>query len=90
MIEEKIIDEINSLLIDHGLDETAVNELRNKWPGIHFTYCSNDDICGPSAIRESDNFSIYLIDGRDHCLGFTSDIEIATGLVLAENEDDIF
>jgi len=88
MIEEKVIDEINSLLIDHGLDETAVSELRNKWPDIHFTYCSNDDICGPAAIRESENFSIYLIDSREHCLAFTSSIEIATGLVLAEHEDE--
>lgn len=88
MIEEKVIDEINSLLIGHGLDEAAVSELRNKWPNIHFTYCSDDDVCGPSAIRQSDGFSMYLIDSRDHCLNFTSSPEIATGLVLAEHEDD--
>ena len=88
MIEETTIDEITSLLISHGLDEAAVTELRNKWPHIHFTYCSDDDVCGPPAIRESDDFSIYLIDGRDHCLSFTSSIEIATGLVLAEHEEE--
>lgn len=88
MIEEKVIDEINNLLIGHGLDEAAVTELRNKWPTIHFTYCSDDDICGPEAIRESDDFSIYLVDGREHCLNFTSSTEIATGLVLAEHEED--
>ena len=86
MIEESVIDEINRLLIDHGLDEGAVRELRNKWPQIHFTYCSDDDVCGPSAIRESDGFSIYLIDGREHCLSFTSSMDVATGLVLAEHE----
>lgn len=90
MIEEQIIDEINSLLIEHGLSEAAVTELRNKWPNMHFTYCSDDDVCGPSAIRESDKFSIYLIDSRDHCLSFTSNPEIATGLVLAEHEEDFF
>lgn len=88
MIEEKVIDEINGLLNDHGLDESAVTELRNKWPNIHFTYCSDDDVCGPKAIRESEKFSIYLIDGRDHCLTFTSSAETATGLVLAEHEED--
>ncbi len=90
MIEEKVIDEINTLLSEHGLDETAVTELRNKWPSIHFTYCSDDDVCGPPAIRESDGFSMYLIDSRDHCLNFTSNPEIATGLVLAEHEEDIY
>lgn len=87
MIEEKVIDEINSLLINHGLDEAAVAELRNKWPDIHFTYCSDDDVCGPPAVRESDSFSMYLIDSRDHCLSFTSSPDVATGLVLAEHEE---
>lgn len=90
MIEEHVINEINTLLIEHGLDESAVGELRNKWPNIHFTYCSDDDVCGPTAIRESECFSIYLIDSRDHCLNFTSSPEVATGLVLAEHEEDIY
>lgn len=88
MIAEQVIDEINALLMDHGLNETAVTELRNKWPDIHFTYCSDDDVCGPPAVRESNGFSIYLIDSRDHCLSFTSSPEVATGLVLAEHEED--
>lgn len=90
MIEEQVIDQINSLLIDHGLNETAVTVLRNKWPNIHFTYCSDDDVCGPPAVRESETFNIYLIDSRDHCLSFTSNSEIATGMVLAEVEEDNF
>lgn len=90
MIEETVIDEINSLLKDRGLDEAAVSDLRSQWPNIHFTYCSDDDVCGPPAIRESESFSIYLIDGRDHCLSFTSSTDTATGLVLAEHEQDFF
>lgn len=88
MIEETAIDEINAFILDQGLDESSVDKLRNKWPHIHFTFCSDDDVCGPTAIRESDGFSIYLIDGREHCLKFTSNTEIATGLVLAEHEQD--
>lgn len=88
MITEETIEKINGLLIDHGLDEEAVSRLRTMWPDIHFTYCSDDDVCGPPAVRESDGFSLYLIDSRDHCLSFTSDTSIATGLVLAEHEDD--
>lgn len=88
MIAEDTIDRINSLVNDHGLDEGAVSRLRSMWPEIHFTYCSDDDVCGPTAVRESEGFSIYLIDSRDHCLTFTSDTSIATGLVLAEHEED--
>ena len=88
MIAEETIDKIDTLLTDHGLDESAVSRLRSLWPEIHFTYCSDDDICGPPAVRESDGFSIYLIDSRDHCLSFTSDRTVATGLVLAEHEEE--
>ena len=87
MIAEETIDRVNSLLIENGLDENAVMRLRSLWPDIHFTYCSDDDVCGPAPVRESDSFSIYLIDGREHCLCFTASAEIATGLVLAEHED---
>ena len=88
MIAEETIDKIDKLLIDHGLDEDAVSRLRGIWPELHFTYCFDDDVCGPTAVRESNGFSIYLIDSRDHCLSFTSDATIATGLVLAEHDDD--
>ena len=88
MIEQKDIQQINALLIDHGLGEVTVSELRNKWPNIHFTYCSDDDICGPESICQSEGFSMYLIDSSDHCLRFTSNAELATGLVLAEHEQD--
>ncbi len=90
MIEENVIDEIKSLVLNDGLDENIVGKLRGRWPKIHFTYCSDDDVCGPRAVRESDGFSIYLVDGSDHCLSFTSNIEAATGLVLAEHEVDEF
>ena len=89
MIPEETIARIDSLLSEHGLDEDAVSRLRGLWPEIHFTYCSDDDVCGPEAVRESDGFSIYLIDSRDHCLAFTSDPDVATGLVLAEHEEDM-
>jgi hypothetical protein len=88
MIAEETIDKINGLVAEHGLDEDAVARLRGLWPEIHFTYCSDDDVCGPPAVRESEGFNIYLVDSRDHCLSFTADLAIATGLVLAEHEED--
>jgi len=86
MLEPEVIDQISQLVKDHGLDEAAVSRLRDMWPNIHFTYCSDDDVLGPTPVREFDSFNVYLVDGRDHCLQFTSNPEHATGLVLAEIE----
>lgn len=88
MLEADVIDQISNLVIEHGLDEAAVTSLRGKWPRIHFTYCSDDDISGAKPVREYPGFNVYLVDGRDHCLKFTSDMQAATGLVLAEVEPE--
>jgi hypothetical protein len=88
MLEPDVVDQISKLVAEHGLDEAAVTSLRGKWPGIHFTYCSDDDISGAKPVRECDGFNVYLVDGREHCLKFTSHFEAATGLVLAEVEPE--
>lgn len=88
MLAEDEIDTICTLVEEHGLDEAVISGLREKWPKIHFTYCSDDDVSGPKPVREFSAFNVYLVDGRDHCLQFTSSYEAATGLVLAEVEED--
>ncbi len=83
MISAARIDEITGLVEAHGLDESAVIELRAAFPELHFTYCQDDDISSAEPVRESERFNVYLVDGRGHCLCFTRDAEAATGVVLA-------
>jgi hypothetical protein len=47
----------------------------------------DDDVIAASPLHESDNFNLYLIDSSNHCLGFTQDLEVATGIIVAEIED---
>ncbi len=51
---------------------------------LHFTYCSDDDICEFKPVMSHQSFNLYLIDGREHCLALTTDATIATGIVVAE------
>jgi hypothetical protein len=88
MIAAEQIEQISSVVKEQGLDEVVLTGLREKFPGIHFTYCMDDDVCGPKPVHESEGFNIYLVDGHDHCMAFTQNAEIATGVVLAEVEDD--
>lgn len=67
-----------------GLSEQSLAELRASHPNVHFTYCMDDDIGHYRPYLERPNFNIYLVDGREHCLKFTTELEGATGLVLAE------
>ncbi len=72
-----------------GLTEATVTALRQAWPGVHFTYCSEDDIPARLApVAEGDGFGVYLVSGAEHCVAFTDHLEAATGLVLAAVSED--
>lgn len=71
------------------LSEAVVFALRRAWPGIHFTWCAEDDVpARVKPVRTGAGFAIYLVGGADHCVAFTDRIEAATGLVLASRSED--
>ena len=84
MLADATIQEIVRSVESSGLSEVTLARLRADHPGIHFTYCLDDDITARRAYLERPEFNVYLVDGREHCLKLTPDIELATGLVLAE------
>ncbi len=90
MIAPELIDKVAAIIERAGLTPDAVAALRDALPDLHFTHCLDDDIgVGIPPIREADGFNLYLINGAEHCIRFTNDLESATGLVLAEvTEDD--
>jgi hypothetical protein len=87
MITQLQLDGVGEFLSRHPLGESAVMELRQRYPEIHFTYCMDDDVVAATPLREADRFNLYLIDSRSHCLSFTQDPDVATGVVVAEIED---
>ncbi|NTV96891.1 MAG: hypothetical protein HGA75_16005 [Thiobacillus sp.] len=72
-----------------GLAEATVAALRQAWPGVHFTFCAEDDIPARlSPAAEGKDFGIYLVSGAEHCVAFTDHLEAATGLVLAARYEE--
>jgi hypothetical protein len=71
-----------------GIGEAAVAILRQSYPGVHITYCVDDDLPNQVPVLSRVDFNVYLVDGREHCLRLTGDYEAATGLVIAEKVDD--
>lgn len=88
MISETQIDQVVGDVVSAGLSEATISGLRQRYTGVHFTYCNDDDICGPKPVRVATQFNVYLVDGRGHCLRFTTDTQHASGLVLAEIDAD--
>lgn len=87
MIEPERIEQIARVVTRAGLSVETVSALREAFPEMHFTYCLDDDIGAPLPVREESDFNIYLVDGHDHCMRFTTELARATGIVLAEVSD---
>lgn len=88
MLEASLVDTIACQVESQLLDDSTIMSLRNAYPEVHFTYCMDDDIVTGKPVIERENFNIYLIDGREHCLCLTNDYDTATGIVVAEVIDE--
>ncbi|MES9990891.1 MAG: DUF6129 family protein [Candidatus Thiodiazotropha sp.] len=86
MITQAQLHDVGEFLSQYPVDESSVIELRRQFPDIHFTYCMDDDVMAANPLHEAAAYNLYLIDSRNHCLSFTQDMDIATGIVVAEIE----
>ena len=84
MISQDTLAQIAGRITAAGVDESIVAALRSDYPGLHFTYCSDDDLPNDGPAMEQQRFNLYLVDGREHCLCMTRDFTHATGVVVAE------
>jgi hypothetical protein len=89
MIGEADLDAIVAAVERAPPSDALIGVLRLEWPSYHFTYCQDDDVAAAARpIRERARFNLYLVAGRGGCISFTRDPGSATGLVIAERDDD--
>jgi hypothetical protein len=88
MIPAADIDAVASHVDRYGPSDEVVRDLRRRWPGYHFTICLDDDIGVARPVRSRPDYNLYLVSGANGCIGFTEDAAQATGLVIAECEQE--
>jgi hypothetical protein len=85
MIVHETLDQIANFAAAMGdLNEDALATIKQNWPDLRFTLCSDDDMPArmpPVLTREK--FNLYLVNGNEHCLSLTDDPLQAIGVVLA-------
>ena len=69
--------------------DALLKALRDRFHGIHFTICSDDDIPArlPSA-AEASFCRLYYVASGGHCLRLSDEAEGATGLAVAMFDED--
>ena len=88
MIRPERLDQVARIVERAGLDEQTLGALREAFTDVHLTYCMDDDIAIVEPVVRTRGFNMYLVDGRGHCIRFTTELESATGIVLAEIDED--
>ncbi|MBK1720816.1 DUF6129 family protein [Thiocystis violacea] len=89
MIEERRVQQVAEIVRRAGLNDQTLAALRESLSGLHFTRCLEDEVGTDAPFLEDDGFNIYLVDGREHCMKLTRDLEAATGLLLAQVDDEV-
>ena len=87
MIAGKDIEAVAAFVTERGVGDGLALRLRERWPALHFTCCHDDDIAATRPVRQAAGFNIYLVSGQGGCIGFTTALDAATGLVIAETEE---
>jgi hypothetical protein len=78
--------EIEALLAAPDADTSVLVELRQRFPRISLTRCDASDVGVEPPFREFRKFTLYLVDGADHCWRLTGDAARATGIVVVPHK----
>lgn len=89
MISPETLRALAARITELGVSEHNLSALRQGWPELHFTCCSDDDIPARlSPAWQGEGFALYLVSHAQHCISFTSHPEQASGVVLAACTED--
>ena len=68
---------------------SRIDRLRERFPQLHFTECSEDDVSPRHRPALSlDSHDLYLVTGATgECLKLTNDFKKATGVLVAAKAD---
>ena len=83
-ITVETLKEIESALLEFKAStNNPVPLLKGCFPDLSFVRLAASDIDEPP-FRKLEDYNIYLLDTREHCVRITSDPGMATGIVVAQ------
>lgn len=80
------LSKLDALLGSAEAERGALTTLRQQLPHLSLTSCDPSDIYAEAPFRDYPRFSVYLVDGSQHCWSITADVAKATGLVVTHHK----
>lgn len=87
MIDPALLQQIADCYAHHPGDPATLERLREQFPAVRFTHCSDDDIGRARPIMSGNGFNLYLVGG-EQCLSLTSSFDNAKGVVVADVDEE--
>ena len=84
MISDSIVEAIAAAVARSGFDKAGRSAVQQEFADIKLTYCLLDEMGPKDPFREYEGFALFLVGSSDHCLSLTSSLDVATGVVIAE------
>lgn len=77
----------NARFAEGASRDAVVKAVRETLSGLTVTGCLEGDVT-ERPFREEARWLLFLVDGSDHCWKLTADPAKASGLVIAERDED--
>lgn len=87
MIDAALVKQIADCYGSNRNDPAVLSYLRDCFPQLRFTHCSDDEVGRAQPVLESEGFNLYLVGG-EHCLSLTNSFAGAKGVVIADVDDE--
>jgi len=92
MIEAALVQQVGAAVaaLPSLADENGVNQtLRGQFPGLKVVVCNDDHVpANVKPIFENAVCHLYFMDTGEHCVKFTSEPDVASGIVVGLIGDD--
>ncbi|MBP2226785.1 hypothetical protein J2847_000052 [Azospirillum agricola] len=76
------------LFAEGGRLDTVVRAVRDAHPDLKTVTGAHAAVMAEDPFREGSGFDLHLVDGNNHCWLITDKPELATGVVIAQRDED--
>ncbi|MDA8328458.1 MAG: HCV capsid domain containing protein [Betaproteobacteria bacterium] len=77
------LESLSTLLVTLSKGENPVPVVREQFPGLAVSRCSEEDMRDENPFLRAGNHDVFLVDTSNHCWRIVDELAAASGVILA-------